>query len=79
MSAVRLKLKEAGESLMQDTRYIIQYCKDSITRAKNAMQKCKEVILYEETWVFIDDSVHSAGGSSSYRGLAGKDEILLKC
>lgn len=33
-----LKLTEAGKSLLQDAKYIIQYCKDSVTRAKNAMQ-----------------------------------------
>ena len=30
--------------MVQDTKYIIQYCKDSVTRAKNAMQKDEEVI-----------------------------------
>ena len=39
-----LILTEAGKSLYQDTKYIIQYCKDSVTRAKNAMQKSKNVI-----------------------------------
>ena len=39
-----LQLTEAGKSLVQDTKYIIQYCKDSVTRAKNAMQKSTEVI-----------------------------------
>ena len=39
-----LKLTEAGKSLEQDTKYIIQYCKDSVTRAKNAMQKDAEII-----------------------------------
>ena len=39
-----LQLTEAGKSLVQDTKYIIQYCKDSVTRAKNAMQKDEEVI-----------------------------------
>lgn len=33
-----LLLTEAGQSLLQDTKYIIQYCKDSVTRAKNAMK-----------------------------------------
>ena len=32
-----LALTKAGKSLYQDTRYIIQYCRDSVTRAKNAM------------------------------------------
>ena len=39
-----LQLTGAGKSLVQDTKYIIQYCKDSITRAKNAMQKDEEII-----------------------------------
>ncbi len=39
-----LQLTEAGKSLAQDTKYIIQYCKDSITRAKNAMQRDEEII-----------------------------------
>ena len=33
-----LTLTKAGKSLYQDAKYIIQYCKDSVTRAKNAMQ-----------------------------------------
>ena len=39
-----LILTEAGKSLYQDTKYIIQYCKDSVKRAKNAMQKSENVI-----------------------------------
>ena len=39
-----LQLTEAGRSLYQDAKYIIQYCKDSVTRAKNAMQETKNVI-----------------------------------
>lgn len=39
-----LILTEAGKSLYQDTKYIIQYCKDSVTRAKNAMQGDTKVI-----------------------------------
>lgn len=39
-----LKLTKAGESLYKDTKYIIQYCRDSVTRAKNAMQEDKGVI-----------------------------------
>ncbi len=39
-----LMLTEAGKSLFQDTKYIIQYCKDSVTRAKNAMQNSTNVI-----------------------------------
>lgn len=39
-----LVLTEAGKSMYQDTKYIIQYCKDSVTRAKNAMQKSENII-----------------------------------
>ena len=39
-----LKLTKAGQSLCQDAKYIIQYCKDSVTRAKNAMQEGGSVI-----------------------------------
>lgn len=39
-----LTLTKAGKSLYQDTKYIIQYCKDSVVRAKNAMQEDANVI-----------------------------------
>lgn len=39
-----LKLTKAGKSLYQDAKYIVSYCKDSITRAKNAMQEDTNVI-----------------------------------
>ena len=39
-----LVLTEAGKSLQQDAKYIIQYCKDSVTRARNAMQETENVI-----------------------------------
>lgn len=39
-----LVLTKAGRSLYQDTKYIIQYCRDSVIRAKNAMQEDKDVI-----------------------------------
>ncbi len=39
-----LSLTKAGSSLYQDTKYIIQYCRDSVTRAKNAMQEKADVI-----------------------------------
>lgn len=39
-----LILTEAGRSLYQDAKYIIQYCKDSVTRAKNAMLESANVI-----------------------------------
>lgn len=37
-------LTEAGHSLYRDSKYIIQYCKDSVVRAKNAMQEGNNVI-----------------------------------
>lgn len=39
-----LTLTKAGISLYNDARYIIQYCRDSVTRAKNAMQEDAAVI-----------------------------------
>lgn len=39
-----LRLTKAGNSLYRDTKYIIQYCKDSVTRAKNAMQEDTNLI-----------------------------------
>lgn len=39
-----LTLTKAGQSLYNDARYIIQYCRDSVTRAKNAMQEDDQII-----------------------------------
>ena len=39
-----LTLTKAGKSMYQDAKYIIQYCRDSVTRAKNAMQEDSNVI-----------------------------------
>ena len=39
-----LTLTKAGRSMYQDARYIIQYCRDSVTRAKNAMQEGENII-----------------------------------
>lgn len=39
-----LTLTKAGRSMYQDARYIIQYCQDSVTRARNAMQESGNVI-----------------------------------
>ncbi|MDE7351664.1 MAG: LysR family transcriptional regulator [Acetatifactor sp.] len=39
-----LILTKAGKCLYQDTKYIIQYCKDAVTRAKNSMQENENVI-----------------------------------
>ncbi|MCM1385747.1 MAG: LysR family transcriptional regulator [Bacillus sp. (in: Bacteria)] len=39
-----LILTNAGQSLYQDAKYIMQYCKDSVTRARNAMQEDTNII-----------------------------------
>ena len=39
-----LVLTEAGRSLAQDARYVVQYCKDSVTRARNAAGREQEVL-----------------------------------
>lgn len=39
-----LVLTKAGISLYNDAKYVIQYCKDSVIRAKNAMQEGDNVI-----------------------------------
>lgn len=39
-----LTLTKAGRSMYQDAKYIIRYCKDSVTRAKNAMQENENII-----------------------------------
>jgi DNA-binding transcriptional LysR family regulator len=39
-----LTLTKAGVSLYNDAKYIIQYCRDSVTRAKNAMQEDDQII-----------------------------------
>lgn len=39
-----LRLTAAGLSLAKDAKYIIQYCRDSVTRAQNAMQTNSSVI-----------------------------------
>lgn len=39
-----LTLTKAGKSLYKDTKYIIRYCRDAVTRAKNAMQEDTNII-----------------------------------
>ena len=39
-----LLVTPAGESLYKDARYVIQYCKESVARAENAMAAKEEVI-----------------------------------
>lgn len=39
-----LHLTKAGKTFYQDAKYIIQYCKDSVTRAKNTLQENDHII-----------------------------------
>ncbi|MCM1328103.1 MAG: LysR family transcriptional regulator [Ruminococcus sp.] len=39
-----LTLTKAGKSLYQDAKYIISYCRNSVTRAKNAMHEDADII-----------------------------------
>ena len=39
-----LTLTKAGKSLYRDSKYIIQYCRDSVVRTKNAMQQDEQII-----------------------------------
>lgn len=39
-----LRLTAAGQSLAKDAKYIIQYCRDSVTRAQNTMQTNSSLI-----------------------------------
>lgn len=39
-----LLLTEAGKSMYQDAKYIIQYCRDSVARAKNAVKTENELL-----------------------------------
>lgn len=39
-----LKLTRAGRSFYQDAKYVIQYCRESVIRAKNAMQEDESVL-----------------------------------
>ncbi|MDO4389697.1 MAG: LysR family transcriptional regulator [Eubacteriales bacterium] len=39
-----LTLTKAGRSLYQDAKYVIQYCRDSVARAKNAMLEDTNII-----------------------------------
>lgn len=60
-----LKMTAAGESMYQDARYLIQYCKESVARAEKAMESQGEVLRG-----CIDDAqacrkrTDRAGGSS---------------
>ena len=40
----RLVLTEAGKPLYKDAKYIIQYCKESVERAKKAMEEKDNII-----------------------------------
>lgn len=39
-----LALTKAGKSLYRDAKYIVQYCRDAVVRAKNAMQEDEQII-----------------------------------
>ncbi|WP_024345908.1 LysR family transcriptional regulator [Lacrimispora indolis] len=39
-----LNLTDAGKSLYNDANYVVQYCKDSVTRARNAMKNGDNII-----------------------------------
>ena len=39
-----LKLTEAGKSIYRDAQYVVQYCKDAVVRAKNAVEEGDKVI-----------------------------------
>ena len=39
-----LKLTEAGKSIYRDAQYVVQYCKDSVVRAKNAAEEGDKLI-----------------------------------
>ena len=39
-----LKLTEAGKSIYRDAQYVLQYCKDSLVRAKNMAEEGDRVI-----------------------------------
>lgn len=39
-----LTLTKAGKSFYRDAKYIIQYCKDAVIRAQNAMQEGEHII-----------------------------------
>lgn len=39
-----LEVTNAGKSLYQDAKYVIQYCKDAVVRAQDSMEQGKDVI-----------------------------------
>ena len=39
-----LTLTDAGRSMYRDAKYIVQYCRDSVTRAQNAMREDENII-----------------------------------
>ena len=50
-----LALTEAGKSLYRDAKYIIQYCKESVERARKAMEE-KDNIIRIGTWPLLSCS-----------------------
>ena len=47
-----VRLTEAGESLYKDSKYIINYCRDSIERAKKAWRNSHWFFTYDSGAVF---------------------------
>lgn len=66
-----LVVTEAGKSIYNDTKYIIGYCKESVKRAKEAMQTSDDVIR-----VGISREKFCAAVSIHHR-LAKKKKITL--
>ena len=52
-----LVVTEAGQSIYNDAKYIIGYCKESVQRAKEAMQVSDDVILADDAATGICGSV----------------------
>ena len=67
-----LSLTEAGKSLYKDAKYIIQYCKESVERAKKAMQEKDNIIRIGTSPMNPGGAsrapvVHGAEGLSGYK------------
>ena len=62
-----LTLTKAGRSMYQDARYIIQYCRDSVTRAKNAMQEDENIIPHDSGTAFDGSLVQSSNAAPGHQ------------
>ena len=81
-----LQLTKAGRSMYQDARYIIQYCRDSVTRAKNAMQEDENIIRIGSAGMIQQDlklrsvvAAMSAYSNSAYGKQFGFEGNLAPC